>query len=112
MTTLTLPTNEVPRGSIDFLGGEIKDHNGNDLTMTVEIAVTPAWDPDATHFWRPAGWLGTAAATRSCQTTNPVDTATLDGGSDGAGTRYGVYARLTNTPAMPIIQLGWLVLTD
>lgn len=111
-TTLDLPTNEVPRGTIDFIAGEVTDRKGNALTMGVEIAVTPAWEPDATHTWRPAAWIGTAAATRQCQTTIPVDTGLLDGGSDGVGTRYGVYARLDNAPATPIVQLGWIVLTD
>jgi hypothetical protein len=30
----------------------------------------------------------------------------------GDGTRYGVYVRLDNSPAHPIIQVGWIVLTD
>lgn len=107
-----LPVYEWPKGTVDFFGGTVTDRNGNDLDMTVEIAITPAWDADATHTWLPAGFLGTAAATRQCQTTNVVDTSLLTGGSDGIGTRYGVYARLDNTPAHPIVQLGWLILTD
>jgi hypothetical protein len=107
--TDALPVNEIPNGSIDYIGGTVTDSNGNPLAMTVDIAVTPAWDTDATHTWLPASWIGAAGATRQCQTVNPVNTAALTGGSDGA--RYGVYVRLTNTPALPIIQVGWIVLT-
>lgn len=107
-----LPVFELPKGTVDFLTGTITDHEGNNLTMTVDMAITPAGDVDATHTWLPAGWLGAAAATRQCQTTNVVDTGLLNGGSDLVGTRYGVYARLDNSPAHPIVQLGWIILTE
>jgi hypothetical protein len=110
-TLAALPTNEIPTGSVDFVKATVTDLNGNTLTVGVEIAITRAADPDAVHTWLPATWLGTAAAERECQTTRPVDTAVLDG-VPGDGTRYGVYVRLDNSPAHPILQVGWIVLTD
>jgi hypothetical protein len=103
-TLLDLPTNEIPAGSIDFVTATVTDANGNNLTMGVDVALTPDGD---THTWLPATWLGAAAATRQCQTNTVVDTGILAGGE-----RYGVYVRLDNAPAHPIIQVGWIVLTD
>lgn len=111
-TLLQLPTNEIPVGSVDFVQATVTDLKGNNLSMGVEIAITPAGDADATHTWLPAGWLGSAAPERQCQTTSVVNTGLLDGGSDHVGTRYGVYVRLDNSPAHPIIQVGWIILTD
>lgn len=111
-TLLTLPTNEIPLGSVDFIAGTVTDKNGNVLDMGVEIAVARADGDDDARTWLPAGWLGTAAAERRCQTSSPVNTALLEGDAVTAGTKYGVYVRLDNTPAHPVVQIGWIVLTD
>lgn len=103
------PTVEVPKGTVDYITATMLDLQGNSLTMGVEIAVTPD-DPGATVTFLPAGWIGTAAAERQCKTTSVVDTGVLSPGTDGVGTRYGVRVRLDNTPAHPIVLVGWLVL--
>jgi hypothetical protein len=111
---LTLRTNYIPLGSVDFVSGTVVDAKGNELAMGVEIAIThtDGGADDSTHAWLPAEWLGAAAAERECQTTTPVNTATLAGAGGSTGTRYGVYVRLDNGEAQPILQVGWIVLTD
>lgn len=105
-TLLPLPTNVIPRGSIDYITGTVTDRKGNNLTMPVDIALTA--DPSAGHTWLPATWVGTAAPEREVTTTAQV---TLDGPTY-PGDRYGVYVRLDNSPAHPIILIGWIVLDD
>lgn len=110
-TMLQLPTNQIPVGSIDFVEATVTDANGSDLDMGVEIAITR--DGALTHTWLPAEWEGDPAATRNCRTASVVDTDLLDDADPTmSGTRYAVYVRLDNGAAHPIVQVGWIVLTD
>lgn len=72
-------------------------------TQTVEIAITRS-QPTAGD-WLPAEWIGAAGTTRQARLT-PAQVGT----TRGPGTWY-VFLRITDSPEIPVLPVGPLVIT-
>lgn len=119
--------NRIPAGSKDYVvatltSRPIGDDPAVDLDMTVDVAIDAATalvGLDETVTWLGADWVGAqwqetidnvTVNKRKVRTDAPVDTALLDDEGE-SGTRYGVWVRITDTPTIPIVFAGYLVLT-
>lgn len=90
-------TRHVYRGSVEF------------LTVTVTSSVPLDAQPVAISFggdtWLEAAWIGTVGKQRKAQTL--ISNATLP----PAGT-YPLYVRITDSPEVPIVPAGTVVVHD
>lgn len=93
----------IPRGSKEYINAVIT----SDVTLSMAVAIAVTQKNSSTHTWLPAGWIGSAGTTRTAQTTDPVEFTA----AAYPKTEYRVYAKLTDSPEVPIIDCGALNLT-
>lgn len=85
----------LPRATAEFLQGAIEASVTLD-TEGVELALAR----DDVYTWLPAVWIGNPGTTRTARTTSTVDLSTYP------EEQYGLYARVTATPEVPVIYVG------
>lgn len=73
----------------------------------VEIAIIPVTQEEpAEEDWYTAAWAGAAGLTRSAKLlVGPDETVTLVDG------KYTIWARVTDTPKVPVLKSGLLIVT-
>jgi hypothetical protein len=99
-----MPKISIPRGSDEILLCPVTADVELDA-QSVAIAVGRA--SDNTYTWLAAEWTGTAGTTRTAATSDPVELTA----AAYPLRNYEVYVKVTDTPEVPIIHAGTLVIT-
>lgn len=95
----------IPQGSKEYVSATVTA----DVTLnaqTVEVAIRDG-SQGAAFVWLPAQWVGPSGTTRQCRTTSPVDFTAVAYPT----TPYEVYVRVTDSPEIPIVHAGTLLVT-
>lgn len=92
-----------PLGQTDYLRAKINltDADGNPVTIADNMDVAFTFDRQT---FIPGQWLGTAASTRVCRTTEPITDDDIPEGAQALD----VFVRITDDPTIPYADVGTL----
>jgi hypothetical protein len=100
-----MPKISIPRGSVENLHTPVTADVSLTVAMTVAIAI--GRNSDGTYTWLTSEWEGDEATTRTAVTSTPVTFSA----ANYPLRNYTVYVKVTDTPEVPVIEAGQLVIT-